>query len=131
MAAQRLSQRRGKAQPDGPYDGVPVHMRHGLIHWFDADMLNIYAGGRSGNERIIRELASFMRMDVEPGWRAETVANALIGKAEGDEKFFLDLVDGALQLHGHELKGKRLVRLLDTAGSVWTVAEDYKSLVRS
>lgn len=50
--------------------------------------------------------------------------------AEGNDEFFLDVVDGALQFHGREHMGERLIRVLGTAGSVWTVAEDYKGLVR-
>jgi hypothetical protein len=131
MAGQRLSQRRGQAQPDGPYEGVPGHMSHALTHWLNTDIITPGQGATyNSNERNIRELASFMRMDVQPGWSATTVALTLVSEAEADDDYFLDLVDGALQLYGSEPRGKRLARLLDTAGSVWTVAEDHKSLVK-
>lgn len=105
-------------------------MSHALSHWLRTEIITPGQGGAHGNERSIRELASFMRMDVEAGWGAITVAETLIAEAQRDDDYFLDLVDGALQIHGHEYKGKRLIQLLDTAGSVWTVAEDYKSLSR-
>jgi len=35
MAGQRLSQRTAKAEPDGPYEGVPEHLRHGIVRWFE------------------------------------------------------------------------------------------------
>lgn len=129
MAGRRLSQRRGRAQPDGPYEGVPDHMRHTLTHWFKG----IISGGPQGyvgHEVTIRDLASFMRLDVDRSWNVSVLASALISTAEDDEDFFLDLVDGVLQRRGNERNGKALRQVLDTAGSVWTVAEDYHSLVR-
>jgi hypothetical protein len=34
MARQRLSQRMGKAEPDGPYEGVPEHIFTSIVYWF-------------------------------------------------------------------------------------------------
>ncbi|ULN33558.1 hypothetical protein [Mycolicibacterium smegmatis] len=129
MAGRRLSQRSGKAGPDGPYEGVPNHLRHALTHWFDGQIRGGPQGYR-GHEVTIRDLASFMRMDVEPGWNADALARAIIAAAEADDDFFLDLVDGVLQRRGNQYNGPALRQVLDTAGSVWTVAEDYHSLIR-
>lgn len=129
MAGRRLSQRMGGVGPDGPYEGVPGHMRHALTHWFDGQIRGGPQGYR-GHEVTIRDLASFMRMDVEPGWNADVLARAIIAAAEADDDFFLDLVDGVLQRRGNQYNGQALRQVLDTAGSVWTVAEDYHSLIR-
>jgi hypothetical protein len=127
MAGQRLSQRRGKAQPDGPYDGVPGHLTNGLLKWFN-DTLRPYQN-RAINEQKLLEIAGFMRAKVEPDWRAETVLNHLMGTAQDDEDYFLDLIDGTLQYVGNKFNGPGLKGLLDAGGSVWTVSEDFKSLV--
>lgn len=129
MAGRRLSQRTGKVAPDGPYEGVPPHLTHALVHWFDG-LINSGPGGYFSNERSIREIASFLRLPLKPNVDAHDIAGFLIAKASVDEAFFLDLVDGMLQLHGTEMRANRLANLLDTAGSVWTTADDYKSLIR-
>jgi hypothetical protein len=51
-------------------------------------------------------------------------------EATQDDEFFLDLIDGALQIfYVHELQVKSLRQLLDVSGSVWTIAPDGKSLI--
>jgi len=118
------------AAPDGPYEGVPAHLRHALIQWLN-EIIGAGQGRYLSNERLIRELAVFMRRDdVDPSWNAADLARELIATASRDDEYFLNLVDGLLQIRGSASNGKRLARLLDTAGSVWTVAEDYHSLVR-
>jgi hypothetical protein len=59
-------------------------MRHALTHWLNG---SIAAGqGRYfSNERLIRELASFMRVDVDPSWNASVLASVLISTAESDD----------------------------------------------
>ncbi len=103
-------------------------MHHALAHWLN-EIIESGAGGYFGNERLIRELASFMRVDVDPAWNVAALARALLGTAQRDEELFLDLVDGLLQKCGNQHNGRALRRVLHTAGSVWTVAEDYHSLV--
>jgi hypothetical protein len=78
MAGQRLSQRRGRAQPDGPYEGVPEHLVNRLLKWFD-NTLRPYQN-RQINEQKLLEIAGFMRAPVEPDWRAETVLQHPFGR---------------------------------------------------
>src|ERR1700735_3091502 len=93
MAGQRLSQRLGKVEPDGPYEGVPEHLVHGIVYWFDG-----VVGRLSGriDERRIRELAVFLRTKVHPGWGAFVLAQNLLNDAQANDDEFLDLIDGAL-----------------------------------
>lgn len=122
-----MSQRRGRAQPDGPYDGVPEHLANGLLKWFD-DTLRPYQN-RAINEQKLLEIAGFMRAKVEPDWRTETVLAHLMAAAQEDEDYFLDLIDGTLQYVGSKYNGPRLKALLDAGGSVWTVSDDFDCLV--
>ncbi len=126
MSGQRLSQRRGKAQLDGPYEGVPGHLVNGLLKWFE-DTLRPYQN-RAINVQKLLELVGFMRADIDPDWRPETVLGHLMAAAKEDEDYFLDLIDGTLQFVGSKYNGPRLSALLDAGGSVWTVAGDFKSL---
>ncbi|MFN3005705.1 hypothetical protein [Mycolicibacterium wolinskyi] len=126
MVGQRLSQRRGRATPDGPYEGVPEHLPNGLTNWINKT-LRPYQDGQI-NEQKVLELAGFMRAPVEPDWTAGTVLQFLLGDARADEDYFLDLIDGTLQFVGDKHNGARLAALLDAGGSVWTVSDDFKSL---
>jgi len=118
------------AQPDGPFEGVPVHLQHGLLHWFDK-IIDAGQGGYFGNERRIRELAIFMRFEVNPGWNAHALAQAMVATAMQDDEFFLDLVDATLDIfRPGSVAVEPLRRLLDVGGSVWTVTSDNQELVR-
>jgi hypothetical protein len=127
MTGQRLSQRRGRAGPDGPYEGVPQHLANGLLRWFD-DKMRPYQH-RQINKQKLLELAGFMRAQVEPDWPPETVLQQLMAMAKEDEDYFLDLIDGALQYVGDRYNAPPLNALLDAGGSVWTVSEDHNSLI--
>jgi hypothetical protein len=86
MAGQRLSQRRGKTEPDGPYEGVPQHLVNGLLNWFN-NTLRPHQN-RQINQQKLLEIAGFMRAHVEPDWPAETVLQHLMGAAKEDEDYF-------------------------------------------
>jgi hypothetical protein len=128
MAAQRLSQRIGKVEPDGPYEGVPEHLGHGVVHWFEGVCGYRRQGGV--DETRLRQLGIFLRTTVNPGWGRNDLMHNLLNDASRDDDAYLDFIDGALQVFGGSHSGPALAKLLDTAGSVWTVAEDNKSLVR-
>jgi hypothetical protein len=129
MAGQRLSQRTKGAEPDGPFEGVPPHLQHALVHWFEG-IADSGSGGWFAHERKLRELASFLREGVNPNWNAADLGRAMIATALGNEEFFLDLVDGTLQIFRPGTAADALTRLLDIAGSVWTVAPDRQSLMK-
>jgi hypothetical protein len=129
MAGQRLSQRLKGAEPDGPYKGVPEHLKHGLVHWWGT-VAESGSGGYYGHERQLRELAALLRSQCDPRWTAGDLGRAFITSAIQDDEFFLDLVDGTLQTFTiHSSITANLTRLLDIAGSVWTLAPDGQSLV--
>ncbi|OBF06216.1 hypothetical protein A5730_14660 [Mycobacterium sp. ACS4054] len=98
------------------------------MKWFN-DTLRPYQN-RQINEQKLLEIAGFMRAEVEPDWRIETVLQHLMGVAQQDGDYFLDLIDGTLQYVGSKYNAPRLKALLDAGGSVWTVSEDHKSLVK-
>ena len=131
MARQRLSERTKGAQPDGPFEGVPAHLQHGLIHWF-TDIAESGTGGYFGHERQLREIAAFLRARVNPGANAARLAEALIATAVQNEEFFLDLIDATLEIFAvGTSRTAALRRLLDLSGSVWSVDEATKSLTRA
>jgi hypothetical protein len=69
MAGQRLSQRMKGMAPDGPYQGVPPHLQHGLVHWWES-IADAGSGGWFSQERKLRELAALLREGVNPNWNA-------------------------------------------------------------
>jgi hypothetical protein len=128
MARQRLSQRTKGAEPDGPFDGVPPHLQHALVHWFES-VADAGSGGSFAHEVQLRQLAALLRVGVNPGANAATLGKSLIQAALGNQEFFLDLVDGALQIFRvADLARKSLAQLLDISGSVWTVADNGRGL---
>ncbi len=118
------------ADPDGPFEGVPSHLQHGLVHWFNS-VAESGSGGYFSNERQLREVAAFLREGVDPNWNAADLGRGLINAASRDDEFFLNLVDGTLQIFRvGPTATNALKRLLDISGSVWTVAPDGQSLMK-
>jgi hypothetical protein len=123
VAYQRLSQRIGKAAPDGPYEGVPDHMRGHVLSWF-----NVISGMAAGIEdfSVLDAIAMQLRVPLSPSGHA---GSALLSKAEKDPDFCLDLLDMALLIWGQGANnGDRLEQILRLSGSVWKVASDQQSL---
>jgi hypothetical protein len=117
------------AEPDGPFEGVPSHLQHGLVHWWTS-VADAGPGGWFSNEAKLRELAAFLRVRPNQTLDAADLGRALIRAALSDEEVFLDLVDGTLQMFRPGSATDSLKSLLDTAGSVWTVAPDRRSLMK-
>jgi hypothetical protein len=116
--------------PDGPFEGVPPHLQQGLAHWWES-VAQAGSGGYFGHERELRELASHLREGVNPNWNAADLGRGMIATARQNDEFFLDLVDGTLQIFRvGNAATNALKRLLDISGSVWSVAPDGQSLVR-
>lgn len=129
MAIQRLSARMSGAGPDGPFEGVPPHLQSGLVHWFES-IADSGSGGWFSHKRELHQLLALLREAVDPTWDAADIGNALIHTARQDEEFFLNLVDGTLQVFRPGSRADSLASLLDIGGSVWTVAEDRRHLIR-
>lgn len=87
----------------------------------------------------LREIAVRFRMALPLNVEAREFARDLITLAvgepdaedqEGDDDFFLDLVDATLHIVGHSSnRADELDSLLHSAASVWRVGDDRKSLV--
>jgi hypothetical protein len=142
MAWQKLSQRSGGAAPDGPYEGVPAHLKYPLISWLRFRLgtghpftakeslirtlmirfrwptpLNV-PWHEHGEELILSAAGGEDRFNVEP-WDEDSVTN---------HEFFLDLIDATLDILGESQNDWRsLERMLTDGDSVWRVSEDRRS----
>jgi hypothetical protein len=115
--------------PDGPFEGVPAHLQQGLVHWWE-NIAESGSGGYFSQEGQLHELAALLREGVNPNWNAAELGRAMIATAQRNGEFLLDLVDGTLEIFRPGSSTDALVRLLEIAGSVWTVAADRRSLTR-
>ncbi len=129
MTWQRLSQRSVGNELDGPYEGVPEHLLHSIVYWFQG-----IAGYRDSNgmaDSRLREVSVRLRVGLPVGWRANEIMAGLVNAACDDEEFCLDLIDASLSVWGrYSNQSATLKNLLLGGGSVWTVADDYISLTR-
>jgi hypothetical protein len=117
------------ADPDGPFEGVPEHLRHGLAHWWES-LADSGSGGYFGHEMELRQLAALLREGVNANWSAADLGRGMIATALRNEDFFLDLIDGTLQIFEPAAAHvESLRRLLDISGSAWTVASDNRTLI--
>lgn len=130
MAWQKLSQRVAGQKPDGPYEGIPDHLYHGVIDWFNR-VVGYTTGGRLNHE-LLRLLATRLqvrmrRQDVD----GFGIYASLTQKAQSDSEFCLDLLDCTLATVGVPNNLSEWLRdLLSEGGSVWTVSDDDDSLIR-
>ena len=126
MPRPRLSQRLAGAKPDGPHEGMPEHIFHGVEHWFG----NV-CGYRGGGMDAVRIHQVAAQMGVAVGNHAPSAMQALISRAEGDPTFCIDLIDATLDVwtpganRWGEING-----LLASGASVWTVNETRDGLTR-
>ncbi len=131
MTWQPLSRRTSGAKPDGPYEGVPAHMRASVLQW----VLDTTAVNGSVDAPAIREAASQLRVTLTKANHVDQ-RTELIEWAGSSPAHFLDLMDvllnhrvGQSKAHG-QVYGGLLRKILSNAGSAWTVAEDNDGLVR-
>lgn len=130
MALQRLSQRAAGTTPDGPYEGVPAHLKPGLVHWWQ-QIARAGSAGYYGHERQLRSLIAHVRADINPVWNATHTAQALLNEALGNDELFLDMIDGTLVIFSAgTTRARELAQLLSVAGSAWTVSPNFESLTR-
>jgi hypothetical protein len=107
-------------QADGPFEGVPTHLRKALLDWwrgvYDPEFVSWWRRAREVNL-----LVALMRFDVAPHWETRDIVEVLLQEARHDAQFLLDLVDGTLQVFDlAPAHVDALSRLLRIAGSVWT-----------
>lgn len=115
----------GNAAPDGPYDGVPDHMRAHVITWF-YDVTGLVRG--TENDTAMRTIAMQLRLAVPPSATSGAIGQELATEAAVDEDFCLDLIDITLNLWGMGRNAEQLEFILRASGSVWKVASDGQSL---
>lgn len=132
MTRPRLSQRMAGVGADGPYEGVPAHLKPGLHHWW-RQVAAPGTGGFYTHEGALRALVAHLRVQIDPTWSAGKTGQALVELALRNDELMLDLIDGTLDIYQRAITdGSRLSlrRLLSASGSVWTVADDKVSLER-
>ncbi|MGJ5667899.1 hypothetical protein QLG13_08520 [Rhodococcus aetherivorans] len=122
MAWQRLSQRMSGAKPDGPYEGVPLHLQGALAEWLQRALFSI---------DITRFIGLRLRIPIPHGITDGAAYRTVEKAALADEGVFLDVVDAALEaLNGYGKLYDPLRQILHEAASTWTVGEDNRSLMR-
>ncbi|WP_405494221.1 hypothetical protein [Nocardia sp. NBC_00511] len=130
MIWQSLSQRIVGAAPDGPYEGVPGHLRVPLLQWFKA-------WGSSEARNLSMRLRIALPIDSAEG----SIMAALCDLAGQDDDLLLDLVDATLRLAWEEdqefpdlaVEDDHVLELdevLRASASVWKVSDDSSGLTR-
>lgn len=120
------SQRLGQRNLDGPYDGVPTHLRGPLIDWLEQSLLN----GGEWETGLMTTLTVRLRVPITPGSNGWDVMQAIKKACQEDENTFLDFVEGVLYAKGlWSAEAPHLKELLALAGSSLTVSSDQPVLV--
>jgi hypothetical protein len=98
MQRQRLSQRMGKAQPDGPHEGIPDHIVGGIEYWFEGICGHRTSSMGSGawQEARMREAAAVIRSDAGIRNARAGLMRELLNEGAVDHEVFIDLIDAAL-----------------------------------
>lgn len=128
---QPLSQRhRGEsAYDDGPYEGLPPHLRTAVLAWIQRALFD--SQSKTWRVELVEKLALRFRLEYFPhGSPGQTVAKHFLEEISGDEDLMLDVVDGILA-NARAVKGAFLRDLLRDGGSAWTVAENERGLERA
>ena len=128
---QRLSPHRlNGVRPDGPFEGIPDHLRHVIMVWFRA-VLSISGSGayRLGE---MRELAVHFRVNMPVDYDAGGVAMVLEGLLDNaDDEIAIDMIDATLDVLGPASNDwYKLQQQLNIGASAWKVADDRKGLTR-
>ncbi len=121
---QPLSSRTGDRPDPGPFEGVPQHLKIALLGWFDK-YVAVNQNGRSAAQRL-ETIA--LRLQIESDRYG--YASALKGQINSDPVRFLDILDMSLKIIDLMSAARGLSQTLGLGASVWTVADDGKSLVR-
>jgi hypothetical protein len=125
---QPLSVRQGRREPDGPYEGVPSHLRKHLRDWFES-----VATGYQGypDSQKLNGLALTFRVPLPSGHSPTELAAVVLDRADQDEHLFIDMIDYLLHESDMDLSLVDWLReTLDKGASVWTISADNRSLVR-
>lgn len=138
MAWQRLSEREGRREPDGPYEGVPEHLAGPLVYWLEA-RLGLHRSQMAQTKArmatdhtdplsIVMAVANRARVAIGRGFGFGSAVGDLIEACRRDGEVFLDVVDAMLATTGDD--GGELRGTLELGGSVWTVSPEGDALRR-
>lgn len=117
MTWQPLSVRQGRRQPEGPYEGLPDHLKPHVLAW-------ILTGLRS-DRNFGRTAALELKRSSEKGPVA-----AVYSAASEDDDFCLDVLDYLLHQEEVFVDDDDLELMLQQGGSVWTISPDRTALER-
>jgi hypothetical protein len=126
---QPLSVREGRRQPDGPWEGVPPHLRFPLRHWLEG--VYGYRSKSGMRPEVMLAVAASLRLELPYTLLSDETMNRLIQTAEANDDLYLDMLDTCLRtIDFRDGAGPTLKATLEAAGSVWTVADNNRSLMR-
>jgi hypothetical protein len=112
--------REGRPAPDGPYDGVPDHLRRPLTRWLE----NVYTITPDTlsphmDEAGLERLAALLRIDLR-GTDGYGMLSAILAWIGGDDERLLDVINYTLQVPTRMEKiWNELEILLAYGGSIW------------
>ncbi len=121
-----LSQRASGGGVDGPYEGVPDHLRGPFIDWLRrgaVQMMNRWEPG------LVRGLALRLRVEIPHSSDDAGIWNELVKVAEYDDEVLLDWVDLSLSLEPYVGLREDLEAVLRMGGSAYTVSGDQLELL--
>lgn len=123
---QPLSVRRGLRDSDGPFEGMPLHLRHPVGEWLRTRFGWTSRDGM--NNSLMAQVASACRIPVRRTYETGGISDQIFAAIERNEDLYLDCLDVTLYLARQG--GDALARTLTTGGSVWTVRPDAQGLER-
>lgn len=110
------SQRIGSRNYDGPFEGVPDHLRPQLIDWLSTSIRN-----ERESDAVTKILA--LRLHIELDFRYGLLGQLELAGASDDD-LLLDITEGVMLLTSDgDLNARRLKHLLEISGSKYTVMD--------
>lgn len=127
---QRLSVRDGRRTPATLSEGFTPAATVSLVHWLEGEFGYRTGGSNFDFDALILSIALVCDIELNPNrvWE-ESLMRQLLNLVEQDDDLMLDVLDATL-LRSVARTQKSLRTLLRDAGSVWTVTEDGRALVR-
>ena len=115
-----LTVREGRPRPEGPYEGVPAHLRTPIQHWLD-----IAFGYRGPGTAVsgtgaanMLAVAAACRIQLTHGGRGSQHYHEIVRFYDGDPERLLDVIHATIQLVKPPVES--LDRMLLYGGSAWT-----------
>lgn len=113
------SQRLGKRDLDGPFEGVPPHLKPQIFKWLNDTLHSSLDADKWANVLA-------MRLHIPVNHR-QGAAYSVLQAAADDDDLLLDIVEGALRVqprYGYDTDAREsLQSILDLCGSVYTVSD--------